>query len=325
MEQGPEDAGRRRGGEPGWKQRGEPRQGRSERREGKGRGDAARLWTREKLRRVTAPEGRAREREWSGRPHRLREAGPRPCEPRMAGGATRGLRPRPSSVRRLVLRDAGRRIRLDHGPRPGHRHQRKLGTAPRGDGGTGDAGSERPGRPGSGAPRQPARCPPGQGFGPARVYAPATAARGRGAPPPVTPEMEGSPVPRLVGSGASAPTPARRSQAPHRSSDRERAARGAVPKGRPHRKEWSHPGAGWKQDRAAACNQANPMVGCRVQQTCTACVEQAVEAVRNGTGGTSPGVASRGRRLARKPRRSRRRKPDRAHVQSAGHPAWQGR
>lgn len=32
-------------------------------------------------------------------------------------------------------------------------------------------------------------------------------------------------------------------------------------------------------------NQANPMVGCRVQQTCTACAEQAVEAVRTGKDG----------------------------------------
>jgi rhodanese-related sulfurtransferase len=31
------------------------------------------------------------------------------------------------------------------------------------------------------------------------------------------------------------------------------------------------------------------MVGCRVQQTCTACAEQAAEVVRNGKGGTSAG------------------------------------
>jgi hypothetical protein len=35
-----------------------------------------------------------------------------------------------------------------------------------------------------------------------------------------------------------------------------------------------------------ACNQANPMVGSRVQQTCKVCVEKAVEVVRNGEGGT---------------------------------------
>lgn len=37
-----------------------------------------------------------------------------------------------------------------------------------------------------------------------------------------------------------------------------------------------------------AGNQANLMVGSRVQQTCTAHTEQAVEVVRNGTGGTRP-------------------------------------
>jgi hypothetical protein len=78
--------------------------------------------------------------------------------------------------------------------------------------------------------------------------------------------------------------------------------------------------AEWSQDRDAACNQANPMVGCRVQQTCAACAEQTAEVVRNGKGGRSPGVASRGRRLATKPRRPVQRKLNRPHVQSAGHP-----
>ena len=46
----------------------------------------------------------------------------------------------------------------------------------------------------------------------------------------------------------------------------------------------------WMQDRDVACNQANPMIGCRVQQTCTAREEQAAEVVRNDKGGTSPGI-----------------------------------
>jgi len=48
------------------------------------------------------------------------------------------------------------------------------------------------------------------------------------------------------------------------------------------------------QSRQAACNQANPMIGCRVQQTCTARVEQTAEVVRNGTGGRCSGVATPG-------------------------------
>lgn len=48
------------------------------------------------------------------------------------------------------------------------------------------------------------------------------------------------------------------------------------------------------QSRQAACNQANPMIGCRVQQTCTARVEQTAEVVRNGTGGRRSGVATPG-------------------------------
>jgi len=52
----------------------------------RGRGDAVRLWARGRLRRVTAPEGRARGREQSGRPHRLHEAALRHCEPRRPGG-----------------------------------------------------------------------------------------------------------------------------------------------------------------------------------------------------------------------------------------------
>lgn len=38
--------------------------------------------------------------------------------------------------------------------------------------------------------------------------------------------------------------------------------------------------------RGVAGNQADPIVGCRVQQTCTAHAEQAVEVVRNGMDGT---------------------------------------
>lgn len=42
----------------------------------------------------------------------------------------------------------------------------------------------------------------------------------------------------------------------------------------------------WRWVRSKSCNQANPMVGSRVQQTCTASVAQAAEVVRNGMGGT---------------------------------------
>jgi len=43
-----------------------------------------------------------------------------------------------------------------------------------------------------------------------------------------------------------------------------------------------------------AGNQADPMVGCRVQQTCTAHAEQAVEVVRNGKDGTGLGLGRPG-------------------------------
>lgn len=79
MEQSPGDAGRRNGKRQCWQQRGRETDRRQKRREGSGRGDAARLWTRGRLRRVTAPEGRARENERSGRPRRLRAAGPWHC------------------------------------------------------------------------------------------------------------------------------------------------------------------------------------------------------------------------------------------------------
>jgi len=81
----------------------------------------------------------------------------------------------------------------------------------------------------------------------------------------------------------------------------------------------------WSQGRWMACNQANLMVGCRVQQTYTTCVEKAVVVVGNDMGGTSPGVASRGRRLTTKPRRRQQRKLKSSHAQSAGHPAGWGR
>jgi hypothetical protein len=41
------------------------------------------------------------------------------------------------------------------------------------------------------------------------------------------------------------------------------------------------------------------MVGCRVQQTCTAHVEQAVEVVRNGKGGTGSGLGMPGPKVPR--------------------------
>jgi hypothetical protein len=116
MEQGPGDAGRRSGSPPRWQQHGGGPMGCQRRREGKGRGDATRLWTRERLRRVTAPEGRAREREWSGRPHRLRAAGPWHCDAWTTVGTTRGLRPRTSSVRRQRPSGRGWRARPDSAP-----------------------------------------------------------------------------------------------------------------------------------------------------------------------------------------------------------------
>jgi hypothetical protein len=44
--------------------------------------------------------------------------------------------------------------------------------------------------------------------------------------------------------------------------------------------------------RRSARNQANPRIGCRVQQTCEPCAEQAAEVGRNDKGGTCSGVAT---------------------------------
>jgi hypothetical protein len=44
-----------------------------------------------------------------------------------------------------------------------------------------------------------------------------------------------------------------------------------------------------------ARNEPNPMIGCRVQQTCEGRAEEAAEAGRNGKGGTSTRLASSGR------------------------------
>jgi hypothetical protein len=49
----------------------------------------------------------------------------------------------------------------------------------------------------------------------------------------------------------------------------------------------------------SAGNQANLMVGCRVQQTCTAHAEQAAEVVRNGKGGTGLGLGMPGPKVPR--------------------------
>jgi hypothetical protein len=48
-----------------------------------------------------------------------------------------------------------------------------------------------------------------------------------------------------------------------------------------------------------AGNQADPMVGSRVQQTCTARTEQAVEVVRNGMDGTGLGLGMLGPKVLR--------------------------
>jgi hypothetical protein len=51
------------------------------------------------------------------------------------------------------------------------------------------------------------------------------------------------------------------------------------------------------QGGAGCCarNEPNPMIGCRVQQTCRDRAEEAAEAGRNGKGGTSTRLASSGR------------------------------
>jgi hypothetical protein len=98
-----------------------------------GRGDAVRLWTRGRLRRVTAPEGRARRREQSGRPHRLHEAALRHCEPRRPGGR-----------RPVELRLAGRRERSPTASAEGQ----ALSSTVLVTGHERTAGSEPPGQPG---------------------------------------------------------------------------------------------------------------------------------------------------------------------------------
>jgi hypothetical protein len=56
---------------------------------------------------------------------------------------------------------------------------------------------------------------------------------------------------------------------------------------------------GCPRSRRVAGNQADPMVGSRVQQTCTACTEQAVEVVRNGMDGTGLGLGMPGPKVLR--------------------------
>jgi hypothetical protein len=50
-----------------------------------------------------------------------------------------------------------------------------------------------------------------------------------------------------------------------------------------------------------AQNEPNPMIGCRVQQTCEDRAEKTVEAGRNGRGGTSTRLASSGRWVGNHP------------------------
>jgi hypothetical protein len=99
---------------------------------------------------VTAPEGRARENEWSGRPHRLREAGPWHCDPRRAGGATRRLRPPHVVGSARASLGTCRRARPE---RPGDGTQRAARAA-----------NDQGDLDGS-APRQPAACQPDADFG----------------------------------------------------------------------------------------------------------------------------------------------------------------
>jgi len=158
---------------------------------------------------VTAPEGRAREREWSGRPHRLRETRPRSCEPRTAGGTTRGLRPRPSSVRRphpSGCRKAGPPGQRT--PATGQRGRVTRAASSQGDLAAAHLVSQRTAR----LDRASAR--PGCTLQPRSVATRCSPSRhsSNGGPP-------GSPArwPRCFGTGA-----ASRSQVPHRSSDRPR-------------------------------------------------------------------------------------------------------
>lgn len=163
-----------------------------------GRGDAVRLWTRGRLRRVTAPEGRAREEDAlaraseSGEPRRLREAGLRCCDPRRSVEATRWLRPRLSSMPARLVFGSARRGSASSTPATG-----SGGTAGR----TPLSGATRAAtRPAvvSGSPVRCSASAPGPRSAPLRPA-------GRRAHPPVTPAMEGSPGPpssRLPGFGS---------------------------------------------------------------------------------------------------------------------------
>jgi hypothetical protein len=224
---------------------------------------------------VNAPEGRAREIEWRGRSHRLREAALLALRPRRAGAAMESGRPgqpgwqrtshssslpaRPgTSVPRRVNSSSHDRSRSWYSD---SRHS-SNGEQPRSPGSPSDilqftGGWSRVGR------QRDMQWSSGHGLR-ATVFGPRSSGYG----------LRASCMGRWALSSTDGHT--------------ARCARTE--------------GTVWMQDRDAACNQANPMIGCRVQQTCTACVEQAAEVVRNGTGGTSPGLAFRGRRLAMKSR-----------------------
>lgn len=126
MEQGPEDAGRRNGKRQHWQQCRRETIRRRKRREGIGRGDAARLWTRGRLRRVTAPEGRARENERSGRPHRLRVAGLRHCALEGRGGRWQRASGATRAEAHLASRQSAHQP-TDFGPEEGEQLQTPVG------------------------------------------------------------------------------------------------------------------------------------------------------------------------------------------------------
>jgi hypothetical protein len=170
--------------------------------------------------------------------------------------------------------------RLDGGPLPALR-QRGL-EAPL------DA-HRRPGQPGQRRDRRPSV---------ARPRGPTLRHRPRGQLPfdqpveelilPSLQRWRAAPVPHPVGSGLRLEWTGCRLTL-QGSSDPSGRGSDAASDERAPRKGRAHRAGGGEQDRREACNQANPMVGSRVQQTCAACAEQAVEAVRNGKGGTSTG------------------------------------
>ena len=97
------------------------------------------------------------------------------------------------------------------------------------------------GNPDGSAPRQPAACQPVSGLrSRCGSTASAPAGGGRGSRTPVTPAMEGSPVPRTIARRASVRSVAGRRHKTHRSLECVRGESGAVQHGRVLRKECAH-------------------------------------------------------------------------------------